>query len=259
LGTHPGLRHGDGGPGAAAAKRIDILVVNSTAPLIAARQAAGAIPIIMAAIADPVAQGFVQSLARPGGNITGFGVEEPEMGAKWIELLKEIAPGVGQITAIFNPSSAPFARMFLPSMESVRRSLSFELAVSPIRNDDEVESAVVMAARQPSGGLVFLPDSFLASRREMIADVVSKQKLPAIYSTSTFVRSGGLIGYGFDRAELFHRAAGYVDRILKGEKPADLPVQMPTKYDLAINLKTAKALGIDVPPTLLARADEVIE
>jgi putative tryptophan/tyrosine transport system substrate-binding protein len=239
--------------------RPDILVVNSTAPLIAARQAAGTIPIVMAAIADPVAQGFVQSLARPGGNITGFAVEEPTMGAKWVELLKEIAPRVGHITAIFNPSSAPFAKMFLPSMEGVRTSLSFELAVSPIGNDAEVESAIGMAASRPSGGLIFLPDSFLASRREMIADLVAKQKLPAIYSTAAFVRSGGLIGYGFDRADLFHRAAGYVDRILKGEKPADLPVQMPTKYDLVINLKTAKALGLEVPPTLLARADEVIE
>jgi putative ABC transport system substrate-binding protein len=144
-------------------------------------------------------------------------------------------------------------------MEAVRASFSFELTVSPVGNDKEVESAIATAARGPSGGLVFLPDSFLASRREMIAALVLKQKLPAIYSTSTFVRSGGLIGYGFDRADLFRQAAGYVDRIIKGEKPANLPVQMPTKFQMAINLKTAKALGIAVPPTLLARADEVIE
>ncbi len=237
----------------------DVLVINSTGPLLATRQAAGAVPIVMVAIADPVAQGFVQSLERPGGSITGFGVEEPAMGAKWVELLKEIAPPIRHITAIFNPSSAPFARMFLPSMEGARASFSFDLAVAPVRNENEVGSAIVTAARQPFGGLIFLPDSFLASRREMIADLVIKQKLPAIYSTSTFVRSGGLIGYGFDRANLFQRAAGYVDRIFKGEKPADLPVQMPTIFELAINLKTAKALGLTVPPTLLARADEVIE
>jgi putative ABC transport system substrate-binding protein len=239
----------------------DILVINSTPNVLAARQAVGpgAMPFVMAAIADPVAQGFVQSLVRPGGNITGFAVEEPAMGAKWVELLKEIAPRVGQITAIFNPSSAPFARMFLPSMEAVRTALSFELTVSRIRNEEEIEKVIATTARQPSGGLVFLPDSFLASRREMIADLVGKQKLPAIYSTSTFVRSGGLIGYGFDRADLFRRAAGYVDRILKGEKPADLPVQMPTKFELAINLKAAKGLGLTVPPSLLATADEVIE
>jgi putative ABC transport system substrate-binding protein len=174
-------------------------------------------------------------------------------------LLKEIAPSIRHVTAIFNPSSAPFARMFLPSMERARASFSFDLAVSPVRNENEVGSAIATTARQPFGGLIFLPDSFLASRREVIADLVVKQQLPAIYSTSTFVRSGGLIGYGFDRADLFQRAAGYVDRIFKGERPADLPVQMPTKFELAINLKTAKALDLTVPPTLLARADEVIE
>jgi putative ABC transport system substrate-binding protein len=241
------------------ALRPDVLVINSTGPLLATRQAAGATPIVMVAIADPVAQGFVQSLDRPGGTITGFGVEEPVMGAKWVELLKETAPSIRHITAIFNPSSAPFARMFLPSMEGARASFSFDLTVAPVRNDNELASAIVTAARQPFVGLIFLPDSFLASRRERIADLVAKQKLPAIYSTSTFVRSGGLIGYGFDRADLFQQAAGYVDRIFKGEKPANLPVQMPTKFELAINLKTAKALGLSVPPTLLARADEVIE
>ena len=182
-------------------------MVNSTANLQAARHAAGAIPIVMVVIADPVSQGFVQSLERPGGNVTGFGVEEPAMGAKRVELLKEIAPQVGHITAIFNPSSSPFARMFLPSMEGVRTSLAFELAVSPIRNEDVAENAIATAARQPSGGIVFLPDSFLASRREMIADLVAKQKLPASYPQSTFVRSGGLIGYGFDRAQLFSHSS----------------------------------------------------
>jgi putative ABC transport system substrate-binding protein len=237
----------------------DILLINSTASVIAARRSAGPIPIVMAAVADPVAQGFVQSLERPGGNITGFAVEEPEMGAKWVELLKEIAPKVRHITAVYNPNSAPFARMFLPSIESVRTSFSVELAVTYVRNEDDIENAIAAAARQQNGGLIFLPDSFLASRRDLIANLVAKQQLPAIYSHSSFVRNGGLIGYGFDRADIFRRAASYVDLILKGERPSQLPVQMPTKFELAINLKTAKALGLAISPTLLARADEVIE
>jgi len=241
------------------ALRPDILVINSTAGVLAARPTAGTIPIVMVAVGDPVAQGFVQSLERPGGTITGFGVDEPTIGAKWVEMLKEIAPSVRHITAIYNPDTAPFAKLLLPFMEDVQTSLSFELAVSPVQNDDDVERAIAAAGSQQDAGLVFLPDSFLASRREMIANLVAKQKLPAIYPTSEFVRSGGLIGYGVNRADLFRRSAAYVDRILKGEKPSQLPVQMPTKFELAINVRAAKALGLTVPPSLLARADEVIE
>jgi putative ABC transport system substrate-binding protein len=239
--------------------RPDILVANSTPSLIAARGATSTIPIVFVAIADPVAQGFVQSLARPGGNMTGFEAEEPSMGAKWVQLLNEIAPRVGPTTVIFNPDSAPFSRMFLPSMEAARPAAAFELIISPVRNETEINRAIVAAARQPSGGLIVLPDSFLSSRHEMIVALVAKQHLPAIYSVSEFSRSGGLIAYGFDRADQFRRAAAYVDRILKGEKPADLPVQLPTKFQLVINLKTAKALGLTVPQTLLVAADEVIE
>src|SRR6516164_1628369 len=241
------------------ALRPDILVINATLGVLAARRTAGTIPIVMVAVGDPVAQGFVQSLERPGGTITGFGVEEPAMGAKWVELLKEIAPSVRHITAIYNPDTAPFAKMLLPFMQDVQTSLSFELAVSPVRNDDDVGRAITAAGSQQDAGLAFLPDSFLSSRREMIANLVAKQKLPAIYPTSAFVRSGGLIGYGVNRADLFRRSAAYVDRILKGEKPSQLPVQMPTQFELAINVKAAKALGLTVPPSLLARADEVIE
>jgi ABC-type uncharacterized transport system substrate-binding protein len=240
-------------------RKSDILVANSTPYLAAARLATNVIPIVFVAIADPVAQGFVQSLNRPGGTITGFGVEEPAMGAKWVEMLKEIAPGVGSITVIFNPDSAPFARMFLPSIEAVRSTTAIELVIAPVRNESDVEQAIAAAGRGPSGGLIFLPDSFINSRSATIAALVARQKLPAIYSVSPFARNGGLIAYGIDRVDLFYRAAAYVDRILKGAKPADLPVQMPTKFELVINIKTAKALGIAVPPTLLARADEVIE
>ena len=220
--------------------RPDILVVNSTPSLVAARQATSTIPIVFVAVADPVAQGFVQSLARPGGNITGFGAEEPSMGAKWVQLLSEMVPRLKSMTVIFNPDSAPFARMFLPAMEAVRATSAFELIVSPVR-------------------LIALPDSFTSSRREMIVASTAKQHLPAIYSVSEFARSGGLIAYGIDRADLFRRSASYVDRILKGEKTADLAVQQPSKFELVINLKTARTLGLAVAPTLLATADEVIE
>jgi putative ABC transport system substrate-binding protein len=240
-------------------RKSDILVVNSTPYLVAARQASKELPIVFVAIADPVAQGFVQSLDRPGGTMTGLGVEEPPMGAKWAEMLKEIAPGVRSITVIFNPNSAPFARMFLPSIEAVRSSAAIELFVAPVRSQSELEQAIATAATRPAGGLIFLPDSFINSRPAMIAALVARHKLPAIYSVSPPVQSGGLIAYGINRAHLFHQAAMYVDRIFKGARPADLPVQMPTKFELAINLKTAKSLGLSVPASLLARADEVIE
>jgi ABC-type uncharacterized transport system substrate-binding protein len=240
-------------------RKSDILVVNSTPYLVAARQATKELPIVFVAIADPVAQGFVQSLDRPGGTMTGLGVEEPAMGAKWAEMLKEIAPGVRSITIIFNPNSAPFARMFLPSIEAVRSSAAVELFVAPVRNQSELEQAIAAADTRPASGLIFLPDSFINSRPAMIAALVARHKLPAIYSISSPVQNGGLIAYGINRADLFHQAAKYVDRILKGTKPADLPVQMPTKFELAINLKAARALGLTVPPALLARADEVIE
>jgi putative ABC transport system substrate-binding protein len=238
---------------------VDIIVANSTPSLVAARRATETIPIVFVAIADPVAQGFVRSLAQPGGMITGFGVEEPSMGAKWVELLTEIAPRVESITVIFNPDAAPFAQMFLPSMKAVRSSAPFELIESPVANESDVEHAITAAGSRPAAGLIVLPDSFLNSRRDLVVALTARQRLPAIYAVSEFTRSGGLIAYGIERTDLFRRAASYVDRILKGAEPADLPVQQPTKFELVINLKTAKALGLDIPPTLLARADEVIE
>jgi putative ABC transport system substrate-binding protein len=255
---------GDASRAAALAKELvdwrpDILVANSTPSLIAARQATQTIPIVFVAVADPVAQGFVQSLAHPGGNITGFGAEEPSMGAKWVQLLSEIAPHLESITVMFNPDSAPFARMFLPAIEAVRATSAFELIVSPVRDELELGRAIAVAGHQQSGGLIALPDSFLTSRHEMVVTLTAKQHLPAIYSVSEFTRSGGLIAYGVERVDLFRRSAVYVDRILKGEKAADLAVQQPSKFELVINLRTARALGLTVPPTLLARADEVIE
>ena len=238
---------------------VDIILANGTPSLVAATRATDTIPIVFVAVADPVAQGFVRSLAQPGGMITGFGVEEPSMGAKWVEVLKEIAPRVTSITVMFNPDTAPYARMFLPSMEAVRSVAQFELIEAPVASENDVERAITTAAARPAAGLIVLPDSFLNSRRELIVAATAKQRLPTIYSVSEFTRSGGLIAYGIERTDLFRRAATYVDRILTGTKPADLPVQQPTKFELTINLKTAKTLSLEVPPTLLARADEVIE
>lgn len=236
-----------------------ILVINSTPYLAAARDATRAIPIVFIAVADPVAQGFVQSLAKPGGLMTGFGAEEPSMGAKWAELLREIAPATQSITAIFNPASSPFSRLFLPSIEAVLRPASTNFTISPVGDEDAIEQAIAAAARQSGSGLIFLPDSFLASRRQLVVEAVARRRLPAIYWVTPFVQSGGLIAYGIDRADIFHRAAAYVDRVLKGEDPANLPIQMPIKFELAINIRAARSLGLTVPPMLLARADEVIE
>jgi putative tryptophan/tyrosine transport system substrate-binding protein len=240
------------------ALRPDILVASTTQYLLAARDATRTIPIVFVAVADPVAQGFVASLAQPGGMITGFGLEEPAIGAKWVELLMEIAPGVRSITAIFDPDTSP-SRIFLPSIESSLKSLRAELIVSAVRNESEIETAIAEAAIRPSSGLLFLPDTLVQSRRDLVVGAVAKHRLPAIYTIPPFAKNGGLIAYGINRYDLFYRAAGYVDRILKGASPGSLPVQMPTKFELAINVKTARALGLEIPPTLLARADEVIE
>jgi putative ABC transport system substrate-binding protein len=237
----------------------DILVANSTPFLVAVRRATNSIPIVFVGIADPVEQGFVESLARPGGIVTGFGVEEPVMGAKWAELLKEIAPEIHHITAIFNPDTAPYGHMFIPSIQAVFPNRQHALKVSTVRNEHEIQQAIAAAALRPASGLIFFPDSFLTSRREFVVGIVAKYRIPATYAISPFAKSGGLIAYGIDRVDVFHRAASYVDRILRGDRPADLPVQMPTKFELVINLKTAKALGLTVPPSMLARADEVIE
>jgi putative ABC transport system substrate-binding protein len=240
------------------ARRPDILVASTTQYLVAARNATRTIPIVFVAVADPVAQGFVASLAQPGGMITGFGLEEPAMGAKWVELLIEIVPSIRSITAIFDPDTSP-SRMFLSSVEASLKSRGAVLTVSPVRKESEIETAIAEAASRPSSGLLVLPDTLLQSRRELVVAVVAKHRLPAIYTIPPFAKSGGLIAYGINRYDLFYRAATYIDRILKGANPGSLPVQMPTKFEMVINLKTAKALGLDVPATLLARADEVIE
>ncbi len=237
----------------------DVLVANATPSLIAMREAATTIPVVFVSVADPVGQGFVPSLARPGGNITGFSVEEASMGGKWIEVLKQAAPLVTRIATIYNADTAPYAPMFFPAMQSAATEMSATLSMSPVHSAADIKEVIAAAGHAPGGGLVVLPDSFLFGQRQNIIAFADERRLPAIYPLRIFVPAGGLIAYGIDRVDLFRRAAAYVDRILRGTSPAELPVQQPTKFELAVNLKTAKELSLSVPQSLLVSADEVIE
>ena len=236
----------------------DLILTSGTPATSALHHARTAIPVVFTVVSEPIEQGFVQSLARPGGNITGFTNLEPGLGGKWIELLKEIAPKVTRAAIIFNPQTAPAAIVTSRSADEAAEKLAIELARSPVRDPAEIESAITRLRRQ-TDGFILPPDTFLNIHRKLIVELASRYQIPAVYPSSYMVAEGGLASYGIDLADSFRQAAGYVDRIFHGEKPADLPVQQPTKFDLAINLKTAKALGLTVPTTLLARADEVIE
>jgi putative ABC transport system substrate-binding protein len=232
----------------------DVILANGTAILSALRRATQSIPIVFVLVPDPVGDGFVASLARPGGNITGVTNFEFPMGGKWVEFLKEIAPHLSNVALIFNPETAPYARHFLQSV-----ALGAEATLMPVRNDSEIERALETVAAKSNSGLIIVPDLFTGGHRELIVALAARHRLPAIYPFRFFVANGGLLSYGPDSLDLFRRSASFVDRILKGDKPGDLPVQAPVKFELAVNLKTAKALGLTVPPTLLARADDVIE
>jgi putative ABC transport system substrate-binding protein len=236
------------------------LIVGSGTPIIAALQrATDTIPIVFNVVNDPVGQGFVATLSNPGGNITGFTFIDFPLIGKWLEMLKEIAPDVRRVTLIFNPDSAPFYPVFLREFGAAPASLAVELSASPVRNEADIEAAITAFARESRGGLIPAPDAFVNTRRHLIMALAQRHRLPAIYSFRQFVREGALTSYGPDAADIVRRSASYVDRLLKGERPAALPVQAPVKYELVLNLKTANALGLEVPPTLLARADEVIE
>jgi len=217
------------------------------------------IPIVFAGVSDPIGSGFAANLAHPGGNITGFMSNDPAgtMGGKWVELLKEIAPRTVRIELLFNPATAVPLQYSLPSIQAAAFSFAIQVNAAPVHAKDEIEGVIAAQTRDPGGGLIVMPDVFNDVNRELIVALAARYSVPAIYFNRFF--SGGLISYGDIRSEQFRLAAGYIDRILKGEKPADLPLQVPTKFELVINLKTAKALGLEVPPTLLARADEVIE
>ena len=217
------------------------------------------IPIVFAILADPVGSGFVASFPRPGGNVTGFILMEPTMAGKWLELLKEVAPGVARVACLFNPATAPYAEYYLNPFKAAAPSFGVEAIPAPVRDTSELESVIAAQAREPNGGLIVMPDSFLNVHRAEIISLAARYRLPTVYPWRFFAELGGLLSYGNDMHDNWRRAATYADRILKGAKPSELPVQAPVKFDLVINLKTAKALGLDVPPTLLARADEVIE
>ncbi len=236
------------------------LIVGSGTPITAAlKEATSTIPIVFNLVNDPVGQGFVGSLSRPGGNITGFSFIDFPLIGKWLEMIKEIAPGVRHIALMFNPDTTPFYPAFLHELEAANKSLAVELSASPVHDEAEVEAAITALAREPGGGLIAAPDAFINNHRRAIMTLTERHRLPAIYGFRQFATEGALISYGPDSADIVRRSAGYVDRILKGERPADLPVQAPTKYELVINLKTAKALGIDVPLHLQQIAGEVIE
>jgi putative ABC transport system substrate-binding protein len=207
-------------------------------------------------VSDPVASGIVPRLDRPSGNITGFALNEASLGGKWLELLSEIVPGLKRATIMFNRDTSP-ALSFMPSLETAARSLKVEPIIRPVHSDVEIETAIMALGREPRGGLLVMPG--LIAHRVSIISAAARNNVPAIYSTSDFARDGGLLSYAVDPVDGFRRAAIYVDRILRGAKPAELPVQLPTKFELYINLKTAKALGLTIPETLLATADEVIQ
>jgi putative ABC transport system substrate-binding protein len=236
----------------------DIIVTGTHPATVALQRETRTIPIVFATVADPVASGIVPRLDRPGGNITGFATFEASLGGKWLELLSEIAPGLKRTAIMFNPDTAPVSA-FMPSLETAARSLKMVLIISPVHSDVEIETAIVALGREPRGGLVIVPDVFTDVHRAPIISAAAQNNVPAVYWQSEFARDGGLLSFGPDRVDNWRRAATYVDRILRGEKPSDLPVQFPTKFEMVLNLKTAKALGLTVPQTLLVAANEVIE
>ena len=236
----------------------DVIFASGTSQVGPLLQATRTVPIIFATVADPVGAGFVESLARPGGNATGFVQYEYGLSGKWLEMLKQIAPSVTR-AAVLRDAAITAGVGLWGAIQTAAPSFGIDVSSVNVRDAGEIERAIVVFARSGNGGLVVTGSALAAAHRELIVRLAAHHKLPAIYWARSFVDGGGLISYGPDPVDQYRRAAGYVDRILKGEKPSDLPVQAPTKYELVINLKTAKALGLDVPPTLLARADEVIE
>jgi putative ABC transport system substrate-binding protein len=237
-----------------------VILVVGTPGTASFQQETRTIPIVFVNVGDPVGDRFVAGLPRPDGNITGFMSQEAEMAGKWLELLTEIAPDITRVVAMFNPDTAPSGgSLFLPSFETAARSLRLDPIPAPVQSDAEIETAVTSLGSKWGGGLVVMPDSFMLVHRAPIILLTARHKVPAVYSRSVFAREGGLLSYGPDIADMFRRAATYVDRILRGAKPAELPVQLPTKFEMVVNVKTATALGLTTPNTLLVSANEVIE
>jgi putative ABC transport system substrate-binding protein len=238
--------------------RPDIIVTGGAAATAVVQRETRTIPVVFAGVADPVASGIVARLDRPSGNVTGFSNLEATLGGKWLELLSEIAPGLKRAAIMFNPDTAPVSS-FMPSLEAAARSLKVAPISVPVHSDVQIETAIIALGREPGGGLVVIGDVFTLAHRSSIISASARYNVPAVYYLSDFARDGGLLSYGADMVDIFRRAATYVDRILRGEKPGDLPVQFPVKYEMVVNRKTAKALGLVVPASILLRADEVIE
>ena len=239
--------------------RPDAIVAGSTAGVVALARETRTIPIVFATVADPIGSGFAGSLAHPGGNITGFAAVDAAMGGKWLELLKEIAPRTKRVALLFNPVTAVPVQFFMPSIQVAASSFAVQASATPIHAKDEIEGVIAAQAGTPGGGLIVMPDAFNTTNRNLIIGLAARYGVPASYAQDIFAKSGGLIAYSSVRTEAYRQVAGYIDRILKGEKPADLPVQAPTKFELLINIKTAKALRLEVPAKLLSIADEVVE
>jgi putative ABC transport system substrate-binding protein len=239
--------------------RPDLILSHNTPTTEALVRQTSTIPIVFAVVSDPIGTGFVQSFPRPGGNVTGFTNIEPTMASKWLELLKEIAPRVARVAFLFNPATAPYAESYLRPFKVAAASLALEAIAVPVRNTAELQSAIAAQARTPNAALVVMTDSFLVAHRAEIISLAARYRLPAVYPFRDFIELGGLLSYGNDLLDSFRRAATYADRILRGATPSELPVQAPVKFELAINLKTAKALGLTIPPSLLLRADQIIE
>ena len=240
----------------------DVLLAPSTPAVNALRQASRTVPIVFVGISDPIGSGFVESLSRPGGNTTGFTNFEATVGSKWLGLLKEIVPSINHVAMLFNPETANAGAsggIYLQSIEAAAHVQSTELIASPVHSPADIDDVFAAIAQSPDGGLIVMPNAFTFANKERIVAQAARYQIPTVYPLAMFVKAGGLLSYGVDVSDTYRRAASYVDRILKGAKPADLPVQQPNKFDFVINLKTAKALGLTVPPLLLAAAAEVIE
>jgi len=236
-------------------------ILGATTPVVAAlARETKTISIVFVGVSDPIGSGFAANLAHPGGNITGFQANgDPALGGKWVEQLKEIAPRTVRVALLFNPATTVPIQYFMPSIQTAASSFAVQVSATPVHVADEIEGVIAAQGRDPEGGLIAMPDVSNDVNRELIIALAARYRVPTIYYNRFFSELGGLISYGDVRSEQFRLAAGYIDRILKGEKPADLPVQVPTKFELVINLKTAKALGLTIPPSVLARADEAIE
>jgi putative ABC transport system substrate-binding protein len=243
------------------ASHPDVIFAVTTPSVAAVLRETRTLPIVFAQVSDPVGSGFVSSVARPDGNVTGFtNIDiEASVGGKWLDLMKQIAPAVRRVSMIYNPPTAPFARYYLRPFEAAGPVYGVLTSATPVYSDADIENAIVTLKSEPGGAFVVLPDTFTGIHRERIVSLASRYRLPAVYPFRWFAEIGGLLSYGIDSDDMFRRTASYVDRILKGETPADLPVQAPIKYELLISLKTATALGLTVPASLLATADEVIE